>query len=58
MTKQQKVEAVLSQVKEARRWYTKDEYMQMQDRIWDGLDRAEVIAKDGAPQPQLPGVEP
>lgn len=44
MTKDQKVTQVSSIVHDARRFYTKAEFAQMVDRIWDGLDRAKEIA--------------
>lgn len=46
MTKDQKVKQVSDLVEEARRWYTKAEFAQMIDKVWDGLDRAKEIAQD------------
>ncbi len=54
MTKDQKVENISNIVEEARRWYTKAEFAQMIDRIWDGLDRAKEIAVENNSANSIP----
>lgn len=49
MTKQQKVDDILKTVHDAKRWYTREEFVGMVNQIWDALVGAEATAVDGAP---------
>lgn len=50
MTKQQKTEEVLAIVREARKRYTRDEFVAMTKEIWNGLDAAQTVAVENTPQ--------
>jgi hypothetical protein len=53
MTKDQKTENVLSTVREARRWFQREEFVGMVNFIWDGLDGATGVARDPSAAPVL-----
>lgn len=44
MTPAQKTENVLATVKEARRWFTRAEYIGMANILWDALDASDNTA--------------
>jgi hypothetical protein len=46
MTPQQKSEHVLAAVKEARRWFTRNEYCSMVRTLWTALDSAESASTE------------
>lgn len=48
MTRDQKVQDVISTVIDKRKFYSKTEFVQMVTVVWDGLDAIRNIAQEGA----------
>lgn len=53
MTPAQKTENVLGIVKEARRWYTREEFVGITNILWDAIDASERAALPEQQQAEL-----